>query len=105
MKHVVAAIVVVVALVAAFAPERGVQPAPVKGEFATFEKRIRADVWGKGSEKIRLKDFENTRQALDWMKAEWPKVEGEVFLPLDKEEAIAGQDLDALSALWERWSK
>jgi len=81
------------------------KPTPAKGEFATFEKRIRAEVWGEGARKIRHGEFKDARAAHGWMKDRWPAVEGEVFAANDKEEAIAGQDLDALATLWERWSK
>jgi len=81
------------------------KPTPPKGEFATFEERIRAEVWGEGARKARHGEFKDARAALVWMKDRWPAVEGEVFAANDKEEAIAGQDLDALAALWERWSK
>jgi hypothetical protein len=84
---------------------QGDKPTPPKGEFATFEQRIRTEVWGEGARKAKHGEFKDARDALKWMQDRWPAVEGEVFAPNDKEEAIAGQDLDALAALWERWSQ
>lgn len=81
-----------------------VEPKP-NTPFVTFEQRIKAEVWAAAATKIRMGDFENARKARDWAEEQWVKVGGESFAPLDKEEAIAGQDLDALAALWERWSK
>ena len=80
------------------------EPSP-NTPFTTFEKRIRSEEWAAGATKIRMGDFKNAREARDWAEKQWVKIGGESFEPLDKEEAIAGQDLDSLAALWERWGK
>jgi hypothetical protein len=73
--------------------------------FATFEQRIKAEVWGEAAAKIRRKEFKDARAAHAWLQAKWPEVEADSFLPVDAMEQEAGQDLDKLATVWEGLSK